>query len=195
MKAKIAKLIRVIAIAPVMALVLISSLALCKDGFFGQGMLFTALAVLCICVFPVLAYPLQRFIPGYKGRGREGQRDLAIVMANIGYILGTLLAILLGANENTMMFFLTYLFSGLFIILFDKVLKIRASGHMCGVGGPVACMIYFIGAWAWIGVPFYFAVCWASYELKRHTIPEMIAGTAISVCSMFISILLTSLIY
>ena len=40
-----------------------------------------AVAILCLTVLPLLAYPLQPYIPRYKDQGRAGQRRLAIVMA------------------------------------------------------------------------------------------------------------------
>ena len=190
---KIAKIIRIISIAPVMALLLILSLKFGYPGFFGKGWLFPILALFFICIVPVSAYPLQRFFPKYREKGREGQRELAIVFVNISYPVGLLLAIILGGNNTTIMFFLTYFLSGFLMILFNRIFHIRTSGHLCGVGGPMAYMIWFLGNWAWFGLPFYLLVCWASHVLGRHTTSEMIMGTLLSVGSMFLSIAICGL--
>jgi hypothetical protein len=48
------------------------------------------LAVLSLMIIPVLAYPLQNVIPGFKGKGRDGQRKLAFIFTLFGYLAGTM---------------------------------------------------------------------------------------------------------
>ena len=65
--------VRVATVAPVMAT------ALCLYLYFsGAGLIYRgrdlAAALICLAAFPLLAYPLQPLIPGFRGRGRTGQR-------------------------------------------------------------------------------------------------------------------------
>ena len=82
-KISIEKTIRIITLAPIMALIAISLLFALRPGEF-YGAANYAVAILCLTVLPLLAYPLQPYIPRYKDQGRAGQRRLAIVMAVVG---------------------------------------------------------------------------------------------------------------
>lgn len=179
-KISIEKTIRIITLAPIMALIAISLLFALRPGEF-YGAANYAVAILCLTVLPLLAYLLQPYIPRYKDQGRAGQRRLAIVMAVVGYLAGILCAVALHMPRPLAMIFACYLISGVFILLFNKVLRIRASGHSCGTTGPIAYLIYLIGAPALIGLPFLGMVYWASLRMKRHTFSELVLGGGIAV--------------
>ena len=89
--------------------------------------------------------------------------------------------LIMGSPRPLAMIFACYLMSGVFILLFNKVLRIRASGHSCGTTGPIAYLIYLIGAPALIGLPFLGMVYWASLRMKRHTFSELVLGGGIAV--------------
>jgi hypothetical protein len=175
-----AKIIRMITVAPIMAFAVLSILFVLRSDIF-QGFLHYILSVVFLTILPILAYPLQPFIPGFRGRGREGQRDLAIVMAVTGYLCSIVSALCFNAPKTVWLIYLTYLISGIGILFFNKVLKIRASGHACGVTGPLAILIYFIGIKGFIGAIILIPVYWACIKMKRHTITQLFWGTAISV--------------
>jgi hypothetical protein len=184
MSSALAKLIRTLTIAPVGALVLVSVLYFDKGASFGNIISYL-LSIIYLTVLPVLAYPLQPYIPGFRDKGREGQRNLAIIMATIGYLCGILTLLFMKATKMLWMVYLVYFFSGIGIALFNKILKIRASGHACGIVGPIALASYFIGIRGILtGVIIFFLVCWSSIKLKRHTISQLLWGSLIPLIAL-----------
>ncbi|NLL39908.1 MAG: hypothetical protein GX254_10045 [Clostridiales bacterium] len=186
-KKLLSKTLRVITIAPFMALILLSLIYIQHPEYLG-GLSAYILAVLFLVVFPVLAYPLQPFIPKFRGRGREGQRNLAMVMAGIGYCLGIITAIVTKAVFELRVIYLTYFISGVLIIVFNKMFGIRASGHACGAAGPVFAMIYLLGPLYAVGFALLIAVYWSSLYTKRHTLFELLLGTAVPLAALLLSI-------
>ncbi|MGN0514250.1 MAG: hypothetical protein ACI4GD_08210, partial [Lachnospiraceae bacterium] len=75
-KERIAKAIRVLSVPPIMVSVLILILAFCKESIF-RNTLEIVIMIVLLGFVPVLAYGLQRILPGFKEQGREGQRKLA----------------------------------------------------------------------------------------------------------------------
>ena len=181
------KFIRVITIAPVIALILLLSLyfAAPEYGVTGGQL---ALSILFLVVLPVLGYPLQPFIPGFKNGGREAQRKLAIITALIGYISGIVYAAICNVPDVLMVVYLTYLISGVAVAAFSKLTHIKASGHACGVMGPIAVAIYYISPWALIGLVVYALAFISSVRMKRHTVAEFIIGSVIPVVALAISV-------
>ena len=189
-----AKLIRVLTVPPVGALALVSSLYLKRNEDFGSRVAYL-LAVLFLSVFPTLAYPLQPLLPSFRGRGREGQRSLAILMSVIGYFLGIVFVCFTHSSSMLLTVYIVYVVSGMGIALFSRGLRIAASGHACAVAGPVAGMTYFLGPQALlVGVPMFLLVCWSSLRLKRHTLGQFLLGGAISVGALLITAPLVSLV-
>ena len=85
------KVIRVITVAPVLALIMAGLVAgSCKDVFPSSWHL--AYSIFFLGVLPLLAYPLQKYIPAYKDKGREGQRNLAIIFAVAGFAMGCVMS-------------------------------------------------------------------------------------------------------
>lgn len=66
-------------------------------------------------------------------------------MAVVGYILGLLYALFAHTSRELLLVYLGYLLSGALIALFNKTFAIRASGHACGVAGPIAFLYVFFG--------------------------------------------------
>lgn len=176
----LAKGIRVCTIAPVMAAVMLVLLRAFRFSVLGANADFI-LALLFLTVLPVLAYPLQPVIPHYREKGRSGQRELAIVFAVAGYLLGCLCCAVRRASAGLWAIYLEYLLSGVCILFCAKVLHQKPSGHACGVAGPLALLQYFgIPAWG-PGIFLLLAVLWASVRIKRHTWQQFAAGAAIPV--------------
>ncbi|HHY18739.1 MAG TPA: hypothetical protein GX522_02475 [Firmicutes bacterium] len=187
---KFAKIVRIITIAPIMALVALSILYVVSPDIF-QNFTNYILSVLFLTVMPVLAYPLQPLIPKYRNQGREGQRNLAIVMAVLGYLCSIVSAFCFHMPKKVWQIYLTYFISGTGILSFTNVLKVRASGHACGVVGPISLMVYFIGTKALLGIPVLILVYWACLKLKRHTVYQLFWGSMIPICSLIITVLFT----
>jgi hypothetical protein len=177
---KTAKIIREITVAPAMALLMLIIIYIGKPDTFGSITSFIC-SILFLTVLPIMAYPLQKYIPGFKDRGREGQRSLAMIFAVSGYILGCIANIFLSAPKLMWIIYLEYLFSGILILIFNKCFHLSASGHACGVVGPIALLIFF-GIPALLPGMFVTAgVYFSSLKIKRHNIKQLIGGTIIPV--------------
>jgi len=184
MKNKIAKCIRVLTTAPVAALVLVTVLYALMPSSFAGKLHFLA-AILFLTVLPILAYPVSYLLPNKKYRAREEQRRLAILFAIVGYVGGAAFGLLCGGARIEILIYLTYLASGAMIALNTR-LKIKSSGHACGVSGPITLLTYCLGAPFSAGYLLLIAVYWSSLQLKRHTVGQLVTGTAIPIVAMFI---------
>ena len=84
---KVFRIIRILTVPPVFALALLVTAYCCMPGVFASpGELLGF--ILCLSVLPVLGYPLQRVLPRFREKGREGQRSLAMLFSAAGYLLG-----------------------------------------------------------------------------------------------------------
>lgn len=183
---KLAKMIRVLTIAPILALLLINVLYFAKpNSFIGIGnylfMTFT------ISLLPPLAYPIQRKFKIFKGDMRKGERNLSIIFSIIGYFAGFLFMLIANTTDIEKIIYLTYLFSGVGIAVFSFLIKVRASGHMCGVAGPIVIILSIFGMEHIYLIMLLGGVIWASLYLKRHTANELIFGSLIPVIAYFLS--------
>ena len=136
----------------------------------------------------MLSYPVSYIVPQIRKKGRDGQRSLAIIFSVAGYVAGILGSIFFGAGRIELLIFLTYLLSGISIALCSFVFGVKASGHACGVSGPIAMMVYclglpFVALSALLG-----AVVWASLKIKRHTPLQLLLGSIIPIAAMLISL-------
>ena len=181
-KNKLAKTIRVITIPPLLVSALLIALFFLREDIFRSVWDLLA-SIAFLAIIPTLAYPLQPLIPGFKGKGRKGQRNLAFVMSAVGYTVGFAYAFLTGASEGLKFIFTAYLLSVVLLLILNKIFRLHASGHACGVFGPLLFAVYFLGS-PWI-VPCLIAsvaVVWSSLQLMRHTPRELILG---GLCALF----------
>lgn len=187
MTEKLAKTLRIITVAPIMALVMLITLYINDSKLFGSVVDFI-LSILFLTIFPLLAYPLQPYIKPYKDKGREGQRTLAMIFAVAGYICGSLSALIFHSPKSVWVIYLCYLLSGILIMVFNKLFHLRASGHACGVTGPFAMLVFFGQIIGYAGIPVLAVAWWASLKMKRHTVWQLIGGTVIPIVSLAIAI-------
>ena len=188
-KKKIAATVRIITIAPIMALVLLLILFLRAPQTFGNTFNFISTVVFLV-VIPLLAYPLQPLFKKFKDGGRESQRKLAMIFAVVGYIGGLLSAIVSGATKSVLMIYVSYLISGSLVALTNKLLHFRASGHACGVAGPFLILIYLGQPIGYLGIGA-LAITWlASLYMKRHTWEQLLAGSAIPFIALALIIIM-----
>lgn len=183
---KWAKALRIVTVAPFLALLTLLLLWLTRPEVFrGPGDLL--MAAVFLTGLPLLAYPLQHWIPKLRAGGRETQRKLAIVLAVAGYLGGAVWAYAAKASDWLRTLLLTYLISGLLIAIFNKVLHIRASGHACGTSGPVLYLTCLLGWRAAPGLLLMPAVWWSAQKLGRHTCPQLLWGSAISAAALVLA--------
>ena len=188
---KAAFVIRIVTVAPFMALCMLLALTM-RNPLLFEGTVNFVLLILFLVVFPLLGYPLQPLLKKYKDRGREGQRTLAMYFAVAGYVGGCLSAAILNVPKVVWIIYLCYLFSGALIVLFNKLFGFKASGHACGVAGPVAMLLYLGHPLGYLGIPVLALVWISSLTIGRHTNSQLIGGTAIPVVSLGIAVLILS---
>jgi len=187
------KTIRVVTVAPLMGFLVLTIIYFARPAAFSYSLVQYLLAVLFITVLPLLAYPLQPFIPKFRDKGRTGQRDLAIITAFLGYVCGLITVICGRVSSGLWLIYLTYFISGLGILVSSRLLKIKASGHACGVAGPIVLLVYFFGPIGLLGLPLLLLAFYASIKMKRHSVSEFLSGSLISVAALIISIGIVSL--
>jgi len=177
---------RVVTVPPVFATALLLVLFFTRPEYIGN-VWFLLAGIFFLTVLPLLAYPLQRFIPRYKDRGREGQRKLAVIFSFAGYVLGMITVLIFNAPRELKMVFCEYVLCGLCIFICDKVFKFKASGHACGSVGPAAMLLYlgqYIAAivFAILIIPAFVS----SLTTKRHTLKELISGSIVPLLMLVI---------
>lgn len=188
---KLAKIVRIITVAPIMALVLCSVLLARGDAYNGIYMYFVCL--FCLGVLPALSYVIEAKTHFVAKRhpemsSRECMRRLAIYMSNLGYIALTVVVYVTHQPALLKEMALTYLFSGMLIYIFSIILNIDASGHSCGFIGPVAFLAYNVSWWFLFLLPLFFILAWSSLKLKRHTPFQVVLGAVIPVLSFVLAL-------
>ncbi len=133
---KIYLIIRKITIPPVFATFLLLLIYFLRPIYFNNTVQFVY-SIIFLSIFPVMAYPLQKYITKFKDKGRDGQRTLAMIFSFLGYLAGTVIAFLCSMSIELKIIYLEYLFCGITILVFNKVFKQKASGHACGIVGSV----------------------------------------------------------
>ena len=192
-KNTIAKTVRVVTIPPLLVTSLFIVLYFGKPDFF-RGVTDLLAGITFLALIPTLAYPLQPLIPGFRGKGRKGQRRLAFITSAIGYIGGILYAVISGVSHELLLIYGSYLVSVIVLTVFNTVLKRKASGHACGVAGPIAFLVYIYGPIALLGLPLLALVFWSSLGMGRHKTGELVVGSVIPIAAMLVSILFVSIV-
>lgn len=172
-----AKVIRILSVPPLMAGVLVLILSFCRKDIFPGAREIVA-ALLTLTVFPILAYPVARLIPALRRRGREGERNTAFLLCFCGYLAAFVWGTVTGCNRYLLLIFLTYLLSVVWLLFFNKILHIRASGHSCSITGPIVLVCIAVHpAFITAGVLVYGLIFRASVVTKRHTVSEFLFGS------------------
>ena len=189
-KILIAKIIRAIAVPVAWVGLLLVALYLFRPNTF-NATYELLLSIAFLAIIPMGAYVLQPFIPKYKEKGHEGKRNLAFVFTFFGYTAAVLFGVFAQITAELLFIFAVYFFSYLALLVFNKVVKFRASGHACGLVGPITLLIYFIG-WQFIipSIILLGLVCWASLFLERHTVKELMGGFASFVIAFLCSLVI-----
>ena len=120
-KKVIAKIFRVLTVPPILVSAMLTLIFFMRDTAF-RGTLDYLVAVVCLALIPALAYPLQPIIPGFRGKGRDGQRALAFVTSAVGYIIGFLYALISRASDEFKFIVTSYLLSVVLLLIFNKIL-------------------------------------------------------------------------
>ena len=182
MKRIFAKFVRILTAPPIFAALLCVLLYLLLPGSFASPVHF-ALALGSLTALPLLAYPISTLIPALRRKGRDGQRDLAVVFSVVGYVGGGLFALLFDGAATELVLYGTYVLSGIAIGI-GTLAGFKISGHTCGCSGPLAMLATFVSPWFLAGyclLPFIF---WSSRCLGRHSAAQLLTGAALPVLAM-----------
>jgi hypothetical protein len=192
-KVSIARVIRGIAVPAAWVGLLLVLLYILRPSMF-NNILELLLSIVFLAIIPMAAYALQPFIPKFKDKGREGKRNLAFIFTSFGYTMAVLYGLTAQVTTELLFVFIVYFLSYLVLLISNKVIKFRASGHACGLFGPVVMLAYYIG-WQIIipGGILLVLVWWASLFLKRHTIQELIGGCVSFIIALFSSLFIMTL--
>lgn len=143
-----------------------------------------------LTVPPVLAYPLQLFLPHFREKGRSGQRTLAFILSLAGYISAVIYGYAVHAAVSLQLIYNTYLISVIILTFLNKACKLRASGHACSITAPCIFLIYFGSRILLFPALLVFtASIWASLYLKRHTKTDILLGVSVCAVSFIIALL------
>lgn len=182
MKEKIAYIISVIFIVPIVALMVL--LIMWYDNStsnFNDNICYLVNSVIFFTVIPISAYIVVRLNPNLRIGGRNIERKVAFIFGLVGYILGNLsLLIMKRPTKPMIVFYLSYLVSAVILTIINKFLNFKASGHACGITGPILALNFFTGPkmiWMFLLVPL---VMWSRVVLKRHDMKQLVVGAAVS---------------
>ena len=193
-KERIAKIIRVLSVPPIMVSMFILILAFNKSDIFRNPTEIIIMIVLLGFV-PALAYVLSSTIPEVKAKGREGQRKLAFITNLLGYSMALLWAIMINVRKELLLICLMYFLSVVLLSICNKGFHFRASGHASSFTGPLILMIYFFG-WKVIIPSLIIAalIVWSSIYLKRHTIKELAGGILVNIIAFILSVIIITVL-
>lgn len=178
-----AKIIRVVTVPPVFAALLTTILYIAMGDAAFANRFHYAEAVFSLSLLPVVPYALCAVIPALKKRGRKFERTVALIFSVTGYFMGAAFAFFGGGVQVEKVMFATYLCSGLLLAILSFIFKYRASGHACGVAGPVAMLTAYLGAAFLPAALLLVPIGISSVRLGRHTVLQVIIGSAVSVIS------------
>jgi hypothetical protein len=183
------KIARILTLAQILAAFSHAMLYIYRPDVYPTGWHF-AYMVFYLGVLPMLAYPLQPVVPHFKKKGRDGQRTLAMIFALVGYVFCLVTCALTKASADMWLICLEYLISGVLIFVFNKVFHIKLSAHGCGSAGPIFLLLYF-GLYmpAAIMAALTVLAYVSSVKMKRHTVPQLIGGSLVSILLLGVLIL------
>ncbi len=84
--------------------------------------------------------------------------------------------------------YLWHIYYQVYFIFCKQGTKIKASGHACGVSGPITLLVNILGIqmiWLFLLMP---VVYWSRINLGRHNIVELILGTFIGIVSTLVAV-------
>jgi len=194
MRQKIAYLISTLFTVPMVALLvfIIMWFDNSEENFNGNFYYYLN-SIFFFTIVPLCAYIVARSFPKFKAGGREVERKLAFVFGIVGYVLGNISLMFMKKPTRAMIgLYLSYLISALILAFVNKVLRFKASGHACGITGPIVAINFIAGIkmiYLALLIPF---VMWSRLVLKRHDTKQLLAGAA---TSFFVTLIIMIWIY
>lgn len=185
----LAKIIRAVAIPPTFVIALSIFTYIFHPSIF-RGIADLFAVIIFLALIPALAYPLAKILPRFKSMGRKGSRTLAFITSAVGYLSGAFYSFITNASNDLKFIFAGYFIALIMLTVFNKIFKLKASGHACGILGPLLYAVYFLGfIWLIPCLALGAAVVWASIYRKSHTPKELILGGLCACVGFFVGLI------
>lgn len=142
---------------------------------FGWALVFISLIPLTSLFF---------YIPGKVkdwGKVIKRQRTASFILMIISYPIGFIVLKLTNAPRIFEAIAVNYTLITLGLIIFNLILRYKASGHAAGVAGPVAAMFYFFGIPAAPLAALIPLTIFARIATKGHDLWQLIVGAVMSI--------------
>jgi len=140
-----------------------------------------ALSMLFLCVVPLCS--LFFYIPAKdedKLATARRQRISSFVIMLISYPVGWLILAWTGAPLIFTALAAIYTFVTLGLLIFNLLLRYKASGHAAGVCGPIAAVIYIFGVAAIPLLLLLPLIIWARLAAEGHNFWQTVVGATMS---------------
>ncbi len=175
-KNRFAQVIRKVTLAPVLACITLFVIHFGRAEVF-QSVFHFIYSILFLTIFPIMAYPLQKYIPKYRDQGREGQRQLAMLFAFLGYLCECAVNMVLPVSNELRLIGWTYLFSSIILLAMNLLCHIKLSGHAAGACAAVLFPVWLGIYWAAIPAVIVLAFVYlASVQMRRHSFLQLLGG-------------------
>lgn len=138
-------------------------------------------ALVFLCLIPLAS--LFFYIPGGVrdwARVVRRQRVASFVLMMVSYPIGFVVLRLTGAPKIYEAIAVTYASVTLGLILFNLVLRYKASGHAAGVAGPVGALVYLFGLVATPLLALIPLVTIARFLARGHSLWQGVVGAVLS---------------
>jgi hypothetical protein len=140
-----------------------------------------AWTMLFLCMIPLCS--LFFYIPVKSEETQvtlHRQRVASFIIMLVSYPTGWLILALIGAPRIFTAVAAIYTFVTVGLIIFNLLLRYKASGHAAGVSGPVAIMIYIYGVIASPLLVLLPLVTWARLAAEGHNLWQTVVGATMS---------------
>ena len=120
---------------------------------------------------------------------RSGQRTYALYCSIAGYAVGFAWSMLGAHSADIKVLFTSYVISVVVLIVLNKLVGFKISGHACSSTAPLVLATWKLG-WALLplGLLILALVYYSSLKLSRHTLPQLLAGSFDSMLASMVSI-------
>jgi len=162
-----------------------------SDTAIYQTVLDYFIVMLGLTVVPLLSYAFTAAVPKLRAQGRDAQRRYAMYFSAAGYLLAFGYGLAAHTTAAYKVITATYVVSIVLLLVLNKGMHYKASGHACSTAGPLVAMGYFLGGWYIVaGLGVCALVIWSSMALKQHRFWELMTGSAVSGLSFLCLVLL-----
>lgn len=138
-------------------------------------------ALVFLCLIPLGS--LFFYIPGRAkdwGKVIKRQRIASFVFMIVSYPIGFLILTLTDSPRIYQAVAVNYTLVTLGLIVFNLLLRYKASGHAAGVAGPIGAMVYLYGLVATPLLALLPLMTWARVAAKGHDVWQTVVGALLS---------------